>query len=419
MAVTIIESTSEFEKFKSQFSEKSIIFPLFDPHVHPFCSTPSVLVCKTPENGEFFVLPVNHSECSSFFSNLDFLNTSNCLVLDKKYLNMPKSIDLEALIYSNGKNIDLNIRSFAHSWVTHPIYKIIDMLEHDFIKIEQILANLEKNEAFEFINGITIPVLSKLEKNGLKVDRYRFAGFFQKEELICDKDFVFSQYNHLTSTGRPSNRFGGVNYSAVNKTDGSRECFISRFDGGELFLIDFDSYHPRLISKLIGVELPSTSVHEYFGKMYFGKDVLSEDEYEESKKITFRMIYGNVQEEYKHIEFFKGIIAFIRDIWDYHTDNGHIQSVISKIRISADSDTKLFNYLIQNFETERNMLVLKDIMDVSSESKPILYTYDSLLFDVHPSEGLDYVDKVSKIMTQGEFPVKIYRGKNYDDIKLL
>ena len=48
---------------------------------------------------------------------------------------------------------------------------------------------------------------------------------------------VYSEYNPYTTTGRPSNRFGGTNFAALNKTDGSREKYISRFDGGMLVII--------------------------------------------------------------------------------------------------------------------------------------------------------------------------------------
>ena len=54
--------------------------------------------------------------------------------------------------------------------------------------------------------------------------------------------------------------------------------------------MDFDAYHPRLIADIIDYNLPDGSVHEYFGKQYFGKSNLSEEEYEQSKKITFRFL---------------------------------------------------------------------------------------------------------------------------------
>jgi hypothetical protein len=85
---------------------------------------------------------------------------------------------------------------------------------------------------------LIIEALSETEQNGIFVDREKFIKHF---EASPDKDdFVYSQYNIYTSTGRPSNRFGGINYSALNKEDGSRECFVSRFGTeGTMVLIDY------------------------------------------------------------------------------------------------------------------------------------------------------------------------------------
>ena len=52
----------------------------------------------------------------------------------------------------------------------------------------------------------------------------------------------YTQYNLFTSTGRPSNTFNGINYAALNKEDGSRNRFISRFENGMLVEFDFDAY---------------------------------------------------------------------------------------------------------------------------------------------------------------------------------
>ena len=101
---------------------------------------------------------------------------------------------------------------------------------------------------------------------------------------------LYNHYNLYTSTGRPSNKHGGVNYAALNKEDGSRESFVSRFEQGMLLEFDYDAYHVRLIADIIDYNLPNGSIHEYFGKQYFGNDKLTKDQYEESKKITFRLL---------------------------------------------------------------------------------------------------------------------------------
>ena len=54
------------------------------------------------------------------------------------------------------------------------------------------------------------------------------------------KGLVFSEYNLYTSTGRPSNRYGGVNFPALKKEDGTRESFTSRYEKGSLVSYDYD-----------------------------------------------------------------------------------------------------------------------------------------------------------------------------------
>ena len=47
--------------------------------------------------------------------------------------------------------------------------------------------------------------------------------------LNSSKGLEYTQYNPYTSTGRPSNRYNGINYAALNKEDGTRDRFVSRF----------------------------------------------------------------------------------------------------------------------------------------------------------------------------------------------
>ena len=128
-----------------------------------------------------------------------------------------------------------------------------------------------------------------IERTGLQIDYNKFTEKFKANGIVNNK--AYTEYNIYTTTGRPSNKFGGVNYAALNKEDGCRESFVSRFEQGSLLEMDFDAYHPRLIADIIGYELPEGSIHEYFARQYFGKEEISEQEYEDSKKITFRLLY--------------------------------------------------------------------------------------------------------------------------------
>ena len=79
---------------------------------------------------------------------------------------------------------------------------------------------------------------------------------------------------------------------------------------------------------------------------------------------------------------------------------------------------KLFNYILQAVETERNILILEKLsqMGLSQKSLPILYTYDSILFDMHPDDGNDYVLKIKSVMESDGFPTDVEFGDNYKDM---
>ena len=62
-----------------------------------------------------------------------------------------------------------------------------------------------------------------------------------------------------------------------------------------------------------------------------------------------------------------------------------------KIEINDSlNKNKLFNYVLQALETERNILILDKLskIDLNQKSIPILYTYDSILFDVQEDEEI-------------------------------
>ena len=61
----------------------------------------------------------------------------------------------------------------------------------------------------------------RIEQHGLQVNKKIYTEKFQTNGIHSNK--VYTEYNLYTSTGRPSNKFSGVNYAALNKEDGSRE----------------------------------------------------------------------------------------------------------------------------------------------------------------------------------------------------
>ena len=92
-------------------------------------------------------------------------------------------------------------------------------------------------------------MFNQLERAGIKVDKTLFEQYFDKDV----DEFIYTQYNLNTLTTRPSNAFGGINFSALDKNNGERECFIPRND---IFVeMDISAYHPTLLADLLGLLL--------------------------------------------------------------------------------------------------------------------------------------------------------------------
>ena len=244
-------------------------------------------------------------------------------------------------------------------------------------------------------------------------------SYIESNGLQTTNGFVYSEYNLYTSTGRPSNRFGGINFAALNKTDGSRKPYVSRFKNGVLVEMDFDAYHLRLIADKIGYKFPEGSVHEHMARFY-------SCDYEESKRKSFQYLYGGIPIEVWQINpYFSRVYDYIENLWNKYNSKEFIVSDIYNKRIYKKNLTdmnknKLFNYTIQLMETENNMRVLSQLIPEikNDKSKLILYSYDSFLLDFDMEDGLNYLKKVKEIIEQnGKFPVKVSWGVDYHEMK--
>ena len=290
--------------------------------------------------------------------------------------------------FNNQKNLNDYIPLLKH-------YEYIKKYMDDNIFNEEF-----SNSRYDYVTEI----LYSIEKNG----------------LLKNNKLVYTQYNNFTSTGRPSNRYGGVNFAALNKTDGSRKPYISRFgDKGKLVEMDYDAYHLRLIAEVLDYDLPTASVHEYFAEQYGVT-------YNESKMLSFKYLYGGVPFDIgKNIEFFGKVKELVKKLWKFYRTNKYIESYIYRKKIYSNNMNemnrdKLFNYFIQNLETERNMEVLNNLLPriEKYESKLILYSYDSFLFDFNIGDDLKYLQTVKSILEQnGKFPVKVSWGNNYHEMQ--
>ena len=415
----IVENNKQLKKFLKNFeSKESIILPIEqDSNLHPQKSKLSLLYVNTFDDE--YVLPINHNECLNI--DLPNLKTKNKVyTLDRKkllhFLDLDNVIDVSMMSYMRtGKVLELdNLSTNAHDFLNMKFYKkknintVIPVLKH-IEKCRKISTMLQNNieKYSEYVNvSYNDEILNNL-------------SFIEKNGLMTTEGKVFSEYNLYTSTGRPSNRFGGINFAALNKKDGSRERFVSRFENGVLVEMDFDAYHLRLIADKIGYEFPKGSVHEHMAEFY-GVN------YEESKALSFQYLYGFIPKDVMDINpYFEKVDEYIRDLWNSYKREEFILSDIYNRQIFKKNlvdmnANKLFNYTIQLMETENNMKVLSELIRKLKgyESKLILYSYDSFLFDFNVDDGLDYLIDVKNILEQnGKYPVKVSSGTNYHEIK--
>ena len=81
------------------------------------------------------------------------------------------------------------------------------------------------------------------------------------------------------------------------------------------------------------------------------------------------------------------------------------------------NENKLFNYILQAYETEKNIYIISKLQQsgLFKRSLPILYTYDSILFDIHPDDS-KILYQIKEIMEFGGYPVELEAGINYKDM---
>jgi hypothetical protein len=370
-------------------------------------------------DGDEFILPFNHSEALNIeIPNLE-TNTTK-YTLDKKRLKhllpLNNIVDVNLLHYIDTnqplqlENIDTN----AHNFFNMRHYK-----KKNVNRVIPILKHLEYCRKISKELKVTITKSSDSDNMSYNNDVLDNLSYIEQNGIQTESNLVYSEYNIYTSTGRPSNRFGGTNFAALNKKDGSRKPYVSRFKSGVLVEMDYDAYHLRLIADRINYKFAKDSVHEHMAKFY-GVD------YEESKKLSFQYLYGYIPHEISQINpFFCRVEEYIKELWNSYKSKDFILSDIYSKRIYRKNLTdmnanKVFNYTIQLMETENNMKVLSELIPKIKDykSKLILYNYDSFLLDFNMEDGLDYLKEVKEILEQdGKYPVKVGWGLNYHEMK--
>lgn len=433
----IVDKKEQLEHFANK---TLFLYPILqDARVHSVLANVLGFVLIDVHSKQTYSLSVSHPDGTFHYSDktLGFLQNSLVYSYDTSILNYcgyntDKLIDCELQYYlfcNQSYNFE-NPSIVLHYNRVFPncnlIGGLIGLQKHEQIAYELFEKTFvqQLQPGLEFYQKQLFNAFHKIEKNGLQIDSTVFAERFgQTNARVGDK--CYTHYNFFTTTGRPSNRFGGINFAALNKEDQSRECFVSRFgEQGRLVEIDFNAYHPRLIASLIGYDFGTDNAYEHLAKLYFNKPSPSASDVRMMKEATFRQIYGGIQSQYLSIPFFYAANELSDELWRVFNVQGYIESPISKRRLYSrnysdiDRNT-LFNYFIQMYETESNVLILNKIHERLKHfnSVPVLYTYDSILFDIPLNEQSELVnDILPACVDLNRFPVKIKSGAIYKDI---
>lgn len=442
----IIETQEQLSKFKSYDFSKCIVdvIPNND-HWHLHLSYVCLLYIRPFKSKSGFILPITHSESTG-------ISYEDAAALISNQIGQIYAVDINRVQYYFKKNTGLfclktayylkegvSLSESTYDTTAHRFFNnryggmedinlIIPISKH-YEKVEAISTVLKKyvevtTEDYFHTYSVTGPkVFRAIERNGIKVDKIEFAKHFVlKHELASfQEDIVYTSYNLFTSTGRPSNAFNGVNFAALGKENKSRKSFIPR--NGVFVEFDYASYHLKILCNLINYEFDDTDIHTHLAKYYFDTSTVTPEQYAEGKQLTFKLLYtdSNII-ELEDMPFFIRVKEFKHMLWNKYKKDGHINSFLSGRPLkNIDTITQMLPYVLQNYETERNITVLSKIHPLLNrkKSKLVLYCYDSFLFDYSTSDGAQLLEDITAILEDGGYNTSIKYGKNYNDLKPL
>jgi len=402
-----------------------IVIPIFkDPNLHPLHKNNglSALWVKPKDDKSFFIIQ-KHPDSDKVLEDFKWLNEHTILTPDKKILNhfyeFDKVIDINYLYWDDtGKPFEKHITNNAIDFLSNKYYnvkklnEIIPLCKHNEYcnDIVKSMDNLIVELFDEYMNDV-VKAFTSIEKNGIKVSDDICDIFDMRVKKHISDGKLYSQYNLWTTTGRPSNSFGTVNFAALPPE--KRKAFIPEND--YLVEFDFDAYHLRLIADLVDYDFGKESVHEHLAQHYGCS-------YEESKQKSFKLLYGGIDEKTrKTVPFFEKTYNFINKKWNEINTHNCIYTDIYRRKLIYDNYTdlnrnKLFNYLIQSTETERNIKRILEVQNylLDKKTKLILYGYDSFLFDIDKSDGVNILKDIKNILEEKKYVTKVKLGNTYD-----
>lgn len=386
-----------------------------------------------------YIIPIDHNEglCVDLNTVQEILDLYETVyVLDRKailyFLNHKNFVDIN-LGWSmlEFKKLEYYIREKTYNWFYNryggrkdlnkiiPLAKIYEKCETTFDQVEPAIEDYKDVPGFYFFNTVATNLFYLIEKEGIRVDVHDFLERYHptNPDFSIEGETVYTRYNLYNTTSRPTNSFNAVNFLALPKGTEFRRCFKPKND--KFVQMDFDGYHVRLVANLLNYDIPlDEKAHMYLAKQYFGKNVTKE-QYKEAKQINFQAIYGTIPWEYERLDFFKKLKEQVDFLWNSFETEGKVYVPVSnkmfkKGYLEDMRPTKLMNYLIQAYETARNVAALYNVMKQLRycKTKLLLVTYDSILLDYSEEDGEELLTKIKEELECGKFPVSVDFSKD-------
>jgi hypothetical protein len=410
---------------------------------HPKLSSPIALYIRPLDFSEGFILPIDHPEGLGIPAEIIskvLSSFGNKYVYDKKAFLYHfsckglKDIQLmNSLVIGESLSLPNPPKIFNHFYNKHresdqvnkfiPLSKLYERAENNFNYLLPIIKEsreVESWDCWQFYNDLGTETFFEAEQHGLRVAYQAFIDLFSPQipEFNIRDNVTYTYYNLYNVTSRPTNAFNSVNFAAIPHKEQHRKAILPQND---LFVeFDFDGYHLRLLAQQIGYTLTEESAHKQLARLYFEKEEITDDEYSAAKQINFQALYGKIPAKYRDLDVFKKIQSFIDDLWSEFETKGYVEAPISKRRFTSKLERmnpqKLMNYVMQNLETSRNILILKDVLDFlkSKKTKIALYTYDAILFDFSKEDGKELLETLENLLGQNNlYPVKFKYSKDY------
>jgi len=436
----LIETQDQLERFfEDEGSECYLQFITNNDEVHPKLQSLCALYIYSFSKEKGFIINLDHPEAFELELPLKYLESyTNIFVKEKikALLHIPSLpyTDIQSIYYLL-KNEPLEPlpktpthtfyeRKFGANNVNKiiPLAKHYESLTNEFNALYPYIINYKSEESNKWYNEILTPTLAKMVSEGFKINDTFNKHFDINEKFSVRDSKIYGWYNFCTTTGRPTNNFNSVNFSALKHDTGERDSFEA--DNDVLIEMDFEGYHPRIIAFLANHTLDkSESVHTQMAKMYFDTEEIDAEMYKQSKELTFQQMYGGINKKYLKHEYFAKTQQFIDKLWQEFNEVGYVKTAIARRRLLKDNyknmtPQKLFNYYIQTFETEYNITLLSRVFQYleGKKTKMVLYVYDSMLFDFALDDGKETLQWLRDTISS-DFPTKIKRGYTYSVLK--